>query len=207
MALSASQQLLFAETLSAIPGSTVAEIKNRLYAVIKEFLDFSNVWYENITVNLVPNQLVYTLIAAEVPQGELNRLLVYYNPNDLPDIRWADRCEFQPQNTLRIATTPSQAAVRVARMGKWPNTFDAEGMPDLPGWVYVKYWKQFAAGLRRDFALDFGKPWANPAQAVFWGKQFHQYKSQARIDAIKSNVLGQINWSYPTQVFGSQRGV
>jgi len=210
MTASADMTRLLTDVTVKYPGVMMTDAQAKLYAVANEFLAFSNLWYEDVSFDLVVGQNSYTLTLAEVPPGRIARLVALYDSQDvrLPDIYWCDRARLTLPNGLTIYTTPSTVKTWVARVAKIIADVDADNNPALPDWVIQRYRDDLLAGIQRDLCLEVGKPWSNPTMGAFWGKTFLQAKARARVDAIKSNVLGQTNWAYP-QSFGrgTQRGV
>jgi hypothetical protein len=188
-----------------IPGALATTIQTALYRSADEFLDFTNVWTEDQTVNLVVNQRSYVL--ASPVQGIFCRLLVYFDPQDA-ERRWADNVQFFPPTGLLVATTPSSAAVRSVMMAKKLVTVDADGNPDMPDNFVQQYREALYDGTRRYMHSMPNMPWSDRALALFYGQKFIAGKTVARVDAIKANVRGQTNWAFP-QIGsrGRQRGV
>jgi hypothetical protein len=191
------------------PGAMTTDLQAKLFNVSKEFFEFTNVWYEDITVNIVANTAAYTLTPVETPIGQLVRLQILYNPDDPRQdaLYWVSNARFILPTTLMLGRAPSNNATWVARMSKSPDDVDADNNPALPDWVIQRYRDFLIAGVRRDMMLDTNKPWSDVKLASFWGAKFLSYKTEARVDAIKGNVVGQTNWQFPTLVSGSQRGV
>lgn len=190
-------------------GAMRTDLQAKLFNVAKEFFEFTNAWYEDITVNVLANTLTYTLTPIEAPTGQLVRLQVLYNPDDPRQgaLYWVSPARFILPSTLMLGRTPSSTATWVARMTKSPSDVDADNNPDIPDWVIQRYRDFLVAGVRRDMHLDVSRPWSDAKMGAFWGNKFLAYKTEARIDAVKGSVVGQTNWTYPTFVSGSQRGV
>lgn len=201
---------LGADIRDRFAGSTITDIQTKLFNVVNEFLDFTNVWYEDVDFTLIPNQLTYTLALSEVPPGRVRRLLVVYDSTDvrLPNLYWADQASLIFPTTIQLYTRPSTAKVWVARLAKTVGDIDGDGNPAIPDWVIQQYRDDLVAGVSREFYLIPNRPWSDVKLAAHWGQQFLMGKTRARVDAIKGNTRGQQNWMFP-QVFGrgSQRGV
>lgn len=210
MTMTNDMSRLVSDLIDRFAGVTQTDLQAKMFNVFNEFLDFTNIWYENISFNLVVGQLVYTLTPAEVPAGRMKRLLVVYDSQDvrLPDLWWVDQAGFIPPSTLQIHTQPSSVKTWVARMAKTVATTDSDGNPALPDWVIQQYRDELMAGVHRELYLVPDRPWSSQELAAHWGKQFIAHKTKARIEAIKQYTRGQTNWMYPA-TFGrsSQKGV
>ena len=73
MAASAEILRLVADTRTHLPGSITSAIKAEMFAAVREFFDFTNVWTEEITVPIVANDRSYTITA--VANGTIIREL------------------------------------------------------------------------------------------------------------------------------------
>lgn len=204
-----SMERLILDLTSMFPGAIPSDMQAKLFNVSKEFFEFTNIWYEDITINVLVNTLGYTLTPIETPLGQLVRLQVLYDPNDPREgaLYWVSPARFILPSTLLLGRTPGTTATWVARMTKSVYTVDSENNPDLPDWVIQRYRDFLIAGVRRDMYLDHAKPWADAKMGAFWGTKFLSLKTETRVDGIKGSVVGQTNWTYPTVVSGSQRGV
>lgn len=197
MALSSDVTRLLEDLKMDVPGALTSGYQAALFMALDDFLDFTNLWYEDITFSLTVNVRSYTLTPPA--QGRIVRLMVLYDPNasTAPDLRWCDRAQLSLPNQLMIATTPAAVATRTARVSKKLATVDADGAPDCPDWIFQRYRDQLKDGAKQLLFAQTNRPWGNSQQALFFGAKFVASKTVARIDALKSNVLGQTNWAYP----------
>lgn len=197
---------LLNDARTQLPGALYDNIQAEYFSAMREFLDFTNVWWEDIDVAIVANTRSYTL---DIPSmGQINRLLVLFDSQgDSYSPVWVSPARMDTPGQLFIYTTPSAAATWVARVGKVCNTVDGDNNPVVDTWVIAKYWNALLWGTLSRMMSQASKPWTNPPMALFYGKSFLAEKTKARIDALQGNVRGQTTWAFNHASRGSQRGV
>lgn len=197
-------QRLIDDARTQLPGSLVSAIRAELFACVKDFLDQTNVWYEKIDVPIVANTRTYTLTSPT--QGRIIRLLNLYVSTDV-DEKPCSPVRMDQPGVIILGQTPGASATWVAKVAKTvKDPVDADGNPDIPAWLVEKYWDCFAHGVYSGMHAQGGKPYSNPNMALFRRRQYLKLRNEARIDAIKGNVIGQATWAFPqTWGRGSQR--
>jgi hypothetical protein len=198
---------LLADARSQLPGALLTEIQAGYYAVMREFLDFTNVWQEDIDVPIVVGTRSYTL---DIPaMGQANRLLALFDSQADSYVGgpWASPARMDTPGQLFIYTTPATAATWVARVSKTCNAVDSDNNPAVDTWIIAKYWQALMWGVLRNLMGQAGKPYTNTQLAMFHGKSFVAEKAKARLDALQGNVRGQVTWGFPHASRGSQRGM
>lgn len=191
-----------------LPGAVIDVIRGELFETVREFLDFTNVWTEEIDVSIVAGTRAYTLTTAT--NGRINRLLSLFDSTDLNRVPIAPvRMEIPGQITLGM--TPGQSATWVALVGLVNVDADAYAgdlnvNPDIPEWIYQQYRAALFNGTLFRMHSQGGKPYSNPEVALFRGKQFLSNKSAARLEVLRGNVWGNHTGTFPRNFAnGSQR--
>lgn len=207
MALSDENARLLADARADLPGAIPSGIQAAYFAALRDFLDFTNVWQEDIDVPLVAGTTSYVLAAPSV--GRINRLLVLWDSQDTTGQRpWVDRVQMRTPGALVIATTPSAPAVWVATVAKTiKDPLDVDNNPLIDDWIIQKYWDTLLAGINCRMMMSPNKTYTNMPLGMTQGRKFLSGKTVARNEAIKANVRGQTNWAYPRPYNSSQRGM
>lgn len=199
---------LLNDARSQLPGALYDAIQAEYFSAMREFLDFTNVWKEDIDIPIVANTRSYTLTIPTV--GQVNRLLALFDSQADSYIGgpWVSPAKMDTPGQIFIYQTPSAAATWVARVAKVCNTVDSSNNPAVDTWIIGKYWNALLWGTLSRMMGQASKPWTNPTMALFYGKSFLAEKTKARVDALQGNVRGQTAWNFPTVgIGGSQRGM
>lgn len=207
MALTAEVARLLADARQDLPGAIPDGLKAAYFAMLRDFLDFTNVWQEDIPVTLVVGTTSYSLTPPVM--GRINRLIILWDSQAThPRSTWIDNAALILPTGLLINTRPSAVATWVATVAKTvKDPSDADGVPIIDAWIIEKYWDTLLSGIYCRMMASPNKTYSSPQLAIFHGKKFLSGKTVARNEAIKANVRGQTNWQYP-QIMGrwSQRG-
>jgi len=204
MAASAEILRLVADARTHLPGSITSAIKAEMFAAVREFFDFTNVWTEEITVPIVANDRSYTITA--VANGTIIRLLTLFESTDI-DKKPVAPCSMNVPGELILGITPSVAATWVALVSKTVlDPVDADGYPNFASWIMKKYGDVLFAGTVGRMFSQNGKPYSDNKKAEYYLRVFRSGKAKARVEAVKANIYGQTNWTFPSFAGGSQRG-
>lgn len=207
MALTPEVSRLLADARGDLPGAIMPTVQAAYFATLRDFLDFTNVWQQDIDVHLTPGITSYVLTPPAV--GRINRLIVLWDSQDTTGNRpWVDRAQMRVPGALVIATTPSTVATWVATVAKTiKDPLDADANPLIDDWVIQKYWDTLVAGIYQRMMMSPSKTYTDKPLGMTYGRKFLSGKTIARNEAIKGNVRGQTNWSYPRPYNSSQRGL
>lgn len=210
MTANADVQRLINNAMVHLPGATLANMQLELFNVMTDFFQGSNVWNEDIVIN-VPGQdpagTVY-LLAPQQP-AQIDKLLwVFTNPPPTGSLRGsAVAAAMQIPGELTLGSQPSSDqsfVVTVALTVQDPA--DRDGYVMFPAWVLQKYGVDIQDGLIGRMQAQPNKPYTNLQMSVFHQRKFTSAVSQARIDWTRNNTYRQQAWRFPSSVRGSQRG-
>ena len=189
-----------------LPGALDTALQFEMFALMNEFLQTANIWYEDINFNVTPSTLTYV----EAPQlytfaitptlGSITRLA------GVADADGFQRRAFMPiLGSVVLENLPSTAQVYTARVFLTvtdPTTTD--GYPDFPAWILNKYGNDILDGLLGRMMAQIAKPYSSPQMAAYHTKRFVQATSQAKAEASHQNVYRGQNWRFP-QSFARRR--
>lgn len=196
---------LLADARANLPGSTTASIRAELFFTFHDFLDKTNVWTEDIEVNVSSASLIYPITPAG--KGRITRLVKLFDSQDFNEQPIA-AVRMDVPGTLVLWTAPSADATWVARVAKVVlDPTDVDDNPDVDAWLVQKYWPALLAGTMARMHLQGGKPYSNPQTGAVRWREYISFRSEARSDVARNNVLRQPSWSYPYFSGGSQRYV
>jgi hypothetical protein len=194
-------QRLYNDIKIQIPGATDAVIKQELFRCAKDFCDQTNIWTEEVPFVVTPNVVSYTVTPAG--KGAPNRLIVVYDPSyNYPMKNWvANGISMEVPGVINLMYSPASAANWVARYAKTPtDPVDADGYPDIDTglvWIIDKYRDAFMFGTLARLQNQPSKTYSNPKSAAFNFQNYITQRGKARTDALKMNVFGGQQWSYP----------
>lgn len=194
-----------------LAGATDTVLQQELFNVMDDFFKKSNVWNEDIDINIPgvdPANTVYEL----TPTGPalIDKLLwVFEIPPSDATARGAPVAAYMSipgQLTLRNQPSSNKAyRVTVALTVQDPTT--RAGYVTFPAWVLAKYREPILDGLLGRMMSQPQKPWTNTQLSVFHMRKFVQACASARVEWTRNNVYRAQAWTFP-QGFsrGSQRG-
>lgn len=189
-----------------LPGALDAAIQMELFAVMNEFFQGSNIWYEDIKFPVEPTSdaftdnpeaYTYDVIPA---QGTITRLMGIIDSQGRPQqgympILGQVILSFSPNvadtYTARVALTVSDPVTR-------------SGYPEFPAWIMDKYGNEILDGVLSRMMSQIAKPYTSPQMAQYHGRMFKHAVSQAKVEASHQNVYRGQNWRFP-QTFSRRR--
>lgn len=208
MAMSATTLRILQDAQTNTFGAVPSQVQATYFRVVREFFDFTNIWQEDIDIQLIVNDAVYAF--APLDGGQIIRLLLLYNSSDQEKRPVPANYQMRVPGQLVLRIPPSQADIWVARVSK--NIIDpvnVDGNPDLPAsidWIIERYQDCLMSGILSKMLVDNAKPYANPQLAALHGRYFLNGKMLARSETVKANIHGQTNWAFPgNSARGSQR--
>ncbi len=210
MTANADVQRLINNAMNHAPGAVLSAMQLELYNVMTDFLQGSNVWNEDIVVN-VPGQDPYGTVYLLAPQqpAQIDKLLwVFTQANDPKMMRGsAVGAAMQIPGELTLRNQPSSPEtyiVTVALTVQSPT--DRDGYVQFPAWILSKYGTTIQDGLIGRMMAQPNKPYTNLQLSVYHMRAFKSGISQARIEWTRNNTYRQQAWRFPAHTRGSQRG-
>lgn len=189
-----------------LPGALDAAIQMELFAVLNEFFQKSNIWYEDIQFQAQPtsdtyleNPEAYTYDIVPT-KGTVTRLVGTVNSQEIPV-----RATMPVLGRLVLTYPPEMSdtyTTRVALTVVDPVTQD--GYPDFPDWIMKKYGNGILDGVLGRMMSQIAKPYTSTQGAQFHLRSFKQIVSQAKVEAARKNVYRGQNWWFP-QSYAARR--
>lgn len=189
-----------------LPGALDAAIQVELFAVMDQFFQVSNSWYEDIKFTVTPTADTYldnpTAFTYDVipSQGTVTRLM------GLVDSQGRPQQGYMPTpGQVVLAFSPNTTDVYTARVSLTvtdPTT--REGYPEFPAWVMTKYGTEILDGVLSRMMSQIAKPYSSPQMAAFHGKVFSNAVNKAKVEASHQNVYRGQSWCFP-QTFATRR--
>lgn len=189
-----------------LPGSLDSAIQMELFAVMDEFFQRTNVWFEDIefvvepadgspTTN--PEGFTYDVVPA---MGSAVRLVGVIDSDGA-----VVRASMQIPGEIMLAYSPDVSDTYKARVVLTvTDPVTREGYPEFPDWVMRKYRDAFLEGILGRMMSQIAKPYSSTAGAQFHLRNFKKHISQAKVEASHANVYRGQSWSYP-QTFARRR--
>ena len=190
-----------------LPGALDSAIQFELFAVLNEFFQETNIWYEDIAFDVTPtsdtyfeNPSAYTYELIVLEGGTINRLL---GMRDSGGFR--QRGSMPTPGYVILANSPNQADTYTARVGKTiTDPVTRDGYPVFPDWILNKYGNDILDGVLGRMMGQVAKPYASPQLAVVHLRNFKQAVGKAKAEAMHGNVYRGQNWTFP-QSFNHRR--
>jgi hypothetical protein len=199
----------YADADAHVPGSIQSGQQAELFATIRDFFQFTNVWQEDLSVTVSASSLVYTLTVSS--RKAINRLMNLYASGDV-DKRWVWPATMQTPGTLMLSQALSGAGTRawVATVSLYSvDPVDSDGNAVFPSWILDKYFDVLFSGMISRMMSQPSKPWSNTQLAVFHGRKYLAGRARCRSEVERMNTFNAQAWQYPQAAVSSnrQRGV
>lgn len=190
-----------------LPGALDAAIQIELFAVLHEFFQETNIWYEDIQFDVTPtndtyleNPDAYTYELTVLEDGTINRLISVVSSDG-----FVKKAVMPTPGYVILAYSPDKADTYTARVSKTvldPVTRD--GYPVFPDWIMKKYGIDILDGVLGRMMGQIAKPYSSPQIATVHLRNFKQAINKARAEAMHGNVYRGQNWRFP-QTFARRR--
>lgn len=189
-----------------LPGALDAALQMELFAVMNEFFQSSNIWYEDIQFQVQPTTVSYldepeSYTYDVIPsQGSITRLVGVIDSNG-----FAQKAAMPTLGQVVLAFSPNVADTYTARVFLTvTDPVTREGYPEFPDWILNKYGNDILEGLLGRMMSQIAKPYSSQQGAVFHLRNFKQAVNQAKAEALHQNVFRGQNWRFP-QTFMRRR--
>lgn len=193
-----------------LAGATDDAMQRELFNVMDDFFKGSNVWNEDIELE-VPGQDPAGTQYEITPTGPalIDKLLWVFTRPDQPTISRGSGigASMQIPGVLVLNNQPSSDVVylvTVALTVQDPTL--RNGYVTFPAWVLAKYRDVILAGLLGGMMMQPNKPYSNNQLAVLNKRIFKQGIVAANADWRRNNTYRMQAWAFPRFATGSQRG-
>lgn len=174
-----------------LPGALDSAVKIELFDVLDEFFKGSNIWTEDIDVDVDDTTDTYDVVPTD--DGQINRLIGIVNSDSVPVYG-----DMAIPGTLILRNTPSQEetfTVKVALTVVDPVRTDGWAM--FPDWIMLKYGADFAEGVLGKMMSQPNKPYTNERLAIYHLRRWQGAIATARSEARRANVFRGQSWRFP----------
>lgn len=175
-----------------LPGAIDDTIRLELFNALNEFFQGSNLWQEEIELNITAGTTNYDLSPST--NARVVRLMGLRNSNDLP-VRGAIDIK---TDELELFETPTQATsfyATVALTIKDP--VNSEGFPVVPAWIVGIYQPVIIDGTLSRLMSQPAKPYTNNQLAIVHERRFLSAIGLARAEAQRRYSYGAQSWRFP----------
>jgi len=193
-----------------LTGATDDVLQLELFNTMDDFFKGSNVWCEDIDVQipgLDPAGTIY-YVTSDTPSLIDKLLWVFEVPpsSTIGRGRQIGAAMSTPgQITLALQpSSPTVYRVTVSLTVQDPTT--RLGYVTFPAWVLAKYRDRLLDGLLGKMMSQPSKPYTNTQLSVFHMRKFKIGISSARVEWMRNNTYRQQAWAFPRFAGGSQRG-
>lgn len=203
MIMTADITRILSDVRARCPGAQMTNVQAELFAYIRWFCSWTNVWTENIDVSIIPTETTYSIAPAD--GGRIIRLLRLYNSTD-PRQHPVGPVMMSIPGTLVLEFAPTLPATWVARVAKTVvDPTDADDTPVIPAWITGQYAEAFTNGTLGRLMIQPAKPYSNVQLGGYHTKLARAEACDARVEALKANLYGGQVWRFP-QSFNPVRG-
>jgi len=181
-----------------LPGSRDNILQLELFEVIDEFLRETNLWREEIEIDVVADETEYLIVPTGV--ATIVRLMWLLDENDFPV-----GCTMEVPGEIVLNTVPSSAATLTATVAlSVSSPADRDGYPVVPEWILTHYSGALLDGLQGRMMSQIGKPYSNERMSVYHLRRFQGAIGQARVHGKRKNLYAAQVWRFP-QTFATRR--
>ena len=191
MAVDADITRLMKNVRVRLPGAIDTAIQLELFTAVDEFLKESNVWREDVEIDVTTDETEYSVESEE--SGRVNRLLYIKDAADIPVYG-----TMEVPGELVLVNEPNldtEYTVTVALTVKDPT--DSDGYPRFPAWIMDKYMSDLVDGVLGKMMTQIAKPWSNERMSIYHLRRFQAAKAKARSEADRKNVYRAQAWRFP----------
>lgn len=197
----------YADAVMHLPGAIPQTMQPEMLAVMRDFLQHTNIWNVERTVNVTSASNTY--VVAPDASANFKRLLNFYQQGDVTK-RWFWPVQMQMPGTLVLQRTVDQPYTLVAVLAQsCIDPVDANGDPVFPSWILDDYFEGLKSGMIAKCMMQPAKSYSNPQLAVFHWKTYRAARQQAMSDVLRANLYDAQAWVVPQALVttGRQRGV
>lgn len=195
----------YADAAVHLPGAIQSGMQAELFAALRDFFQFTNVWQEELNVTVSSASTVYSLTVSS--RKAINRLMNLFESGDL-NKRTVWPATMPTPGTLQLsqALAGSGTQAWVAAVALYSiDPIDSDGNPVFPNWMFDKYFDTLFSGMLTRMLSQPGKPWSNNQMAVFHYKKYVGGRGRCRSEVERANTYNAQNWSFPFAAAGSGR--
>lgn len=193
-----SYDMLMNSVRARLPGALDEMIEQELGALLQEFFDRTNAWYEGIAFTTVLDDRTYTLTPSA---GEIIRLIQVLDANDLP-VNARLNATTSMTNELELDLGPSDGNAWTAYVSLRPTA--AAPLTSAPMWIWPRYRIAFEHGICGRMMSQPVKPYSNVTLATYHSRCWRNELAKAVADVFRSFTFRGQNWNYP-QAFRTPR--
>lgn len=195
---SAEFNRLMDELRIKLPGALDGTIQLEMFSVMREFLQKSNCWTEDIDFDVKKGETVYELFATNI--ASINRLMGVYDNHELPVVAY-----MHEPGVVQLWREPNDDATYIAKVALTVGEpTDREGYPDFPDWILVKYGEDIKDGVLGRMMSQIAKTYTQPQMALYHLRRFVQAIGRAKAEATHANAYRGQNWKFP-QTFARRK--
>jgi hypothetical protein len=187
-----------------LPGALMGVIQLELEALLKDFLEMTNVLVDTVAVPVVPSKTSYPVMSF---LGVVNRLMTVLDNNNNPlNASLVVPNSASVDFSVSLQYAPSQAATYTAYVAVLPDP----GTPivdAVPDWIWTKYRNGLMDGLLARMMIQPAKPYSNAQLAAVHEKLFRKVQNQARNDMLRQYKFRGQGWIFPQAFAASSQRI
>lgn len=200
---------LIADVRPHVPGALDSAIEAELFAVLRDFLQRTNIWRVIYQLEISPAELCCVI---DPGRGvRLKRLINLFDANDTVGRNWVWPAVMDEPPTIKLLQPVTSAATWLAEV----SLYNAEACsPDdvrttVPYWILADYFTTLRDGVVGNMLSQPAKPYTNAQLALFRLRSFNSGTARARAAVERRNVYNAQSWVFPSAGItrGRQRGV
>lgn len=207
--MSAEYNRLLADASVHAPGALPSAIEAELFALLRDFLQATNVWQMAFSLNIVSGTRCYTINPGN---GVAIKTLLWLFDSEDPDKRWVATAAMPTPGTIMLARDPGKSACWVAQCSVYAvdgvNPSDCRRL--IPSWILSMYYDTLFQGLVGRLQTQPMKPYSNAALGGAHLRAYYSGRGLARASVASQNVFNAQPWRFPGAGIietGRQRGV
>lgn len=209
--MSAEFDRLIADASVHAPGALPSGIEAELFALLRDFLQATNVWQMAFELSIVRGTRCYTINPGN--GVAIKSLLCLFDTEWTGDRRWVAPAAMPTPGTIMLARDPDvDNRCWVAQCSVYAvdgaNPSDCKRL--IPSWILSMYYDTLFQGLVGRLQIQPMKPYSNAALGAAHLRAYYSGRGLARAAVAIQNVHGAQPWLYAQAGVantGRQRGV
>lgn len=172
-----------------LPGAIDDAIKLEVYNAVNDFFQGTNLWFEDLELEVNPDDDVFTVTTNS---GTIFRLMwvLDNNQHQVP-------AGMDTPGEIELRDKPSEPRTYTARVALTVAGVNKEGYPTFPMWVLQYYMNDIIDGVLGRMMSQQAKPYSNAQLALVHTRKFSSAVAFARVEAKRRNVYRGQDWAFP----------
>ena len=180
-----------------LPGARDVTIQLELFNVVRDYLDQTNIWSEDLEIQTRAGDLTYDLVPTGV--ASISRILSITD-----DENRIVQGSMDEDDVLTLVRDPDGKVLTVKVALTTVDPTDRDGYPQAPDWLWSGHYEAILEGVLGRMMSHVAKPYSSERMAIFHMRNYSGAISAARVDWVRGKRFRTQAWRFP-QTFTMRR--